>query len=72
MEEAEQQFIGIGPLTDDLNSRMTAFQPLDRDAGRRITVGRSRFGGIIEGQIGIEPSGASHIEFPLGLGIEIQ
>ena len=71
-QQAEEQFVGIGALADDLDARMAALQPLDRDGRRRIVACGSRFGHGAEADVGIQTARAADIEFALGLRVEVE
>ena len=72
IQKAEQHLVGVGALADDLDARVTALEPLDADLRSGITARGRRLGLVAEGHIGVEPSGAAHVEFALLLGIEVQ
>ena len=51
---------------------MAALEPLHGQFHGRAVAGRSRLGRIFERDVGVQSSGTAHIEFALGLRVEIQ
>ena len=72
VQEAEQRLVGIRTLADDLDTRVSALEPLDNDLHGRIALRRGRHLGVVEKHVGIQSAGAPHVEFTLGLGVEVQ
>lgn len=71
-QETEQQAVGVGALVTYLDSRVSALQSLDLYPVSLIAGRRRRLGGVRQFDVRIQSSGAAHIEFALGLGVEIE
>ena len=68
---AEHQFVGIGAAGVDFHAGVTAFETADGEL-----VGNHAFGGFLggvgDGHGGVDTAGAAHVEFALGLGVEVE
>ncbi len=72
VEQPEKQLVGVGALGDNLDARMAALEPLDREPGRLEIARRRRNLGVTESHVGVQTAGTADVQLALGLGIEVQ